>query len=603
MLDEVAVACGTAFHADASPALGTELGQRGALDVAQMRNGDDHLVVGIEVLGVEFLSAGHDLGAALVAVLVLHLYEFVLHHLAAEAVVGEDLVVVFDFLLQVVKLAVELLLLQTGELGQTHVHDGLRLHLVQSETLLQVFLSLLGRLAALDDLHHLLDVVRSDDQTLQDVSALLGLAQVVFRTADDHLVAVADEIGNAVAQRQQLGTPLHQRNGVDGKRRLQRGHLEELVEHHTGVGVTLHVHHDAHTFAVALVVGVGDAVDLALLHQLGDVFDELRLVHAVRNLGDDDLVVLLAGLDVGLGSHDDAAATRLIGLADTLQTHDVAACGEVGTLDILHQGLVVHRLVVDEGHAGVNHLREVVCGDVGGHTYGDTGGAVDQQVGNLGGHHGGLVERVVEVGGHIHRLLLQVFHHSLTHQRETGLGVTHGCCAVAVHRAEVTLAVHEHVAHVPLLGHTHQSAVDARVAVGVILTQHLTHDTGTLLVRPGVQVAELLHTEEDASVYGFETIADIGQGTRHYHAHRVVDVAFPHLGLNVHFDDSVLIFHIYYYARTRENFRARRPKNRFILRYQPFSVQPRHTHCPCCPSGHRPCQGPVAGCCRSADRR
>ena len=159
VLDEVAVARGTGFHADASPALGAELGQRGALDVAQMRNGDDHLVVGIEVLGVEFLSAGHDLGAALVAVLVLHLYELVLHHLAAEAVVGEDLVVVFNLLLQVVKLAVELLLLQTGELGQTHVHDGLRLHLVQSETLLQVFLSLLGRLAALDDLHHLLDVV------------------------------------------------------------------------------------------------------------------------------------------------------------------------------------------------------------------------------------------------------------------------------------------------------------------------------------------------------------------------------------------------------------------------------------------------------------
>ena len=484
MLDEVAVACGTGFHADASPALCAEIDQRGALDVAQVRYGDDHLVVGIEVFCVKLLGAGHNLRAALVAVLILHLYELIFHHLATEIVIGEYLVEVFDFLLQVVILSMKFLLLQACELSQSHIHDSLRLHFIQSEALLQVLLSVLGRLALLDDLHHLVNIVRGDDQTLQDMSPLFCLAQIVFRASDNHVVAVTDEIGDAVAQCQQFGATLHQCNGVDGKRSLQRSHLKEFVEHHTGVGIALHVHHDAHAFAVALVVGIGNAVYLAFLHQFGNIFDELRLVHAIGNLGDDDFVVLIAGLDVGLGSHDDAAATRLIGLTDALQTHDITASREVGTLDILHQGLVVHRLVVDEGHAGVYHLREVVRGDIGGHTHGNAGGTVDQQIGNLGGHHGGLVERVVEVGGHVHRFLLQILHHGLAHQRESGLGVTHCGCAVAVHRAEVTLTVHEHIAHIPLLGHTHQGAINTRVAVGVILTQHLTHDTGALLVGP-----------------------------------------------------------------------------------------------------------------------
>ena len=42
-------------------------------------------------------------------------------------------------------------------------------------------------------------------------------------------------------------------------------HLIELVEHHIGVLSALHVHDDAHTFAVRLVIDVGDASTLPSL--------------------------------------------------------------------------------------------------------------------------------------------------------------------------------------------------------------------------------------------------------------------------------------------------------------------------------------------------
>jgi hypothetical protein len=80
--------------------------------------------------------------------------------------------------------------------------------------------------------------------------------------------------------------------------------------------------------------------------------------------------------------------------------------------------------------------------------------------------------------------------------------------------------------------------------MGMILTEYLTYYTGTLLVGFVVRVAQSFHTKENTAVNGFKTVAHIGQGTSYNDTHRIVNVTFPHLGLNVHFDDSFLIFHL-----------------------------------------------------------
>ena len=102
-----------------------ELAERRALDVSHVGDGDDNGIVGIEVLGIELVVEGDDLRATLVAVLLLHLEQIVLHHLLAALGVVEDLLQVCDELHEVVVLLVELIDTQTCELGETHIDDSL----------------------------------------------------------------------------------------------------------------------------------------------------------------------------------------------------------------------------------------------------------------------------------------------------------------------------------------------------------------------------------------------------------------------------------------------------------------------------------------------
>ena len=67
MLDEVLVLEVHAHHADAAAAL-LPVGRHGQpLDVARAGDRDDHVLLGDHVLELERVLAGHDLGAAVVA--------------------------------------------------------------------------------------------------------------------------------------------------------------------------------------------------------------------------------------------------------------------------------------------------------------------------------------------------------------------------------------------------------------------------------------------------------------------------------------------------------------------------------------------------------
>ena len=104
---------------------------------------------------------------------------------------------------------------QASQLTQTHVDDGLRLELVQVEALFQVALGVAGGLAVSNNVYHLVNVVDGDDQTLQDMGTLAGLAQVVLGAADGDIMAVLDEVLDALLEREQTGTALDQGNVVD----------------------------------------------------------------------------------------------------------------------------------------------------------------------------------------------------------------------------------------------------------------------------------------------------------------------------------------------------------------------------------------------------
>ena len=442
----------------------------------------------------------------------------------------------------------QLVLHQSGELAQAHFHDGSALYFAEVEAFHQSSDGFGRSLGGADDGDDFVDIVAGDDESFQDVCTLFGLAQVELCAAHHHFVAMFYEVADEVLQVQCLGALLsgasHQCHVVHAEAGLQGGHLEQFVQHHTGVGIALHVDDDAHTFAVRFVVGIADAFDFLLVHQVGNALDEFGLVHAVGYFGHHNLVVVLSGLDFGFGSHDDASPACFVGFAHTCHTIYISSCGEVGSLDMLHQFVDGDVVVVDIGHAGVNHLAQVVGGHVGGHTYGDTAGTVHQQVGYAGGHHGGLLQRVVEVVGEIYGLLVEVLHHVFANLLQACLGVTHGGSRVAVHRTEVTLTIHEGITHGPVLCHTHQGAIHGRVAVGMVLTQHVTHGTGRFLIGFVRSIAQFHHAVEDTAVYGLQSVSHIWEGTGHDDRHGVVDVRRLHLLFDVNFYNSVLFKHL-----------------------------------------------------------
>ncbi len=166
ILREVIVAMTGSLGTDTTASLLVEFVQMGTLDIAHVADGDDHWIIGIEVLGIELVVEGDNLGTTLVAILLLHLLQLILHHLLTTLRIVENLLQVSNKLHQVVIFLMQLVNTQAGELTQAHINDSFRLQLVQVKTSLQITLGITGCLAVPDDMNNLVDVVDGDNQTL-----------------------------------------------------------------------------------------------------------------------------------------------------------------------------------------------------------------------------------------------------------------------------------------------------------------------------------------------------------------------------------------------------------------------------------------------------
>ena len=155
------------------------------------------------------------------------------------------------------------------------------------------------------------------------------------------------------------------------------------------------------------------------------------------------------------------------------------------------------------------------------------------RLGNLAGQHQRLLQGVVVVRPHVHGFLVEVGQQLVGQLRHADLGVTHGRRRVAVDRAEVPLAVDQRVAQGEVLGHADDGVVGRRVAVGVVLTDHVADDAGRFLVRLVPVVAHVVHGEEAAPVHRLQPVAHVGERPADDDAHGVVHVGPLHLVFDV----------------------------------------------------------------------
>ena len=158
--------------------------------------------------------------------------------------------------------------------------------------------------------------------------------------------------------------------------------------------------------------------------------------------------------------------------------------GKSGPRDQLEQALEADARIVDQGDAGVDHLAQIVRRDVGRHADGDAAGAVDQQVRELRRQDRRLAVAVVVVRPEVDRVLVDVGEQRVGGLGQARLGVAHGRRRIAVHRAEIALAVDQRQAHREVLRHAHHGVVDRASPCGWYLP--ITSPTMRALLRGGL---------------------------------------------------------------------------------------------------------------------
>ncbi len=284
-------------------------------------------------------------------------------------------------------------------------------------------------------------------------------------------------------QRQRARDAVDECDGVVAEGRLQRRVLEELVEDDLRDRVALEVDLDPHARAVRVVLHVRDLAQDLVVHEVGDLLDDAgvaALLHAVRQLGDDDRVLAAAELlDVRARSHDDAATRPLRYASRTPDASDDDRAGrEVRALDVLHEVVGVRLRLVDQLDDRVDDLAEPVRRHVRRHADGDPGGAVDEEVREARREHGRLAARLVVVRDEVDRVHVDVPQHLGRETREPALGVPHRGGRVVVDVPEVALAVDERVAQRERLRHANEGVVDRLVAVRVVVAHDVADDAG-----------------------------------------------------------------------------------------------------------------------------
>ncbi len=396
---------------------------RRALDVAGVAHRDRHVFFGDQVLDADFAGIPVDeLGAAVVAVLVAHVLQLADDQLHQQPLAAENRAQPLDRLQQLRHLVENLLPLEAGQPLQLHVENRLRLELAERELRHQAVARFRNGLRSADQLDDRVEVVERDLQPFEDVIARLGLAQLELRAADDDLAAEVDEALDELGEVQHLRAAADDGQHDDAEALLQLRVLVEVVQDHFRHFAALQLDDDAHAFAIGFVAKIRNAFDGLLADELGDLLDQPRLVHLIRNLGDDDrlLVALLRLLDRRLGAHQNRAAAGAIRRADARSPDDVAAGREVGALHELHQAVQFLVLVelgaalllgLDRPDDAVDDFAQVVRRHVGRHADGDAGRAVDEQIRNGRRQHRRLFRRLVVVRDVVDGLLVEIRHH------------------------------------------------------------------------------------------------------------------------------------------------------------------------------------------------
>ena len=86
------------------------------------------------------------------------------------------------------------------------------------------------------------------------------------------------------------------------------------------------------------------------------------------------------------------------------------------------------------------------------------------------------------------------------------------------------MTVNKSLAFLEVLRHNDKRLIDRAVAVRMVFTHCISHDTGTFPVRLVIADTELVHIIEGTPLHWFQPVAHVRQGAGNDHAHGVVNI-------------------------------------------------------------------------------
>ena len=267
---------------------------------------------------------------------------------------------------------------------------------------------------------------------------------------------------------------------------------------------------------------------------MGNALHELCLVYLEGNFGNDDGLTSLGHVfDSGFGPHHETSTTMFVSGFDSATTINIGPGWKIRAFHKLQQVLELSIGIVDAGDGGFHNLSQVVRWNLGCHPNGYAIRAIDQQIRNACRKDRRLLRFSVKVIDKVHSFLVDVGHHFAGNPSQTAFGVAVGRGRITIYRAEISLAIHQRIPHIPGLRHAHQGVIDGGVAVRMVFFETFAYHAGTLAVALVVLEPFGFHGIEDAPMHRLETVADIGQSAANDHRHGIVEIRPPHLLFNV----------------------------------------------------------------------
>ena len=333
-----------------------------------------------------------------------------------------------------------------------HVEDCRRLNFVELEQGHEPGAGIFDGGRRANERDDIIECIKCLEVSAQDVGTLFCLAEAVARTALQDFDLMGDPVSDELLEGQGARHPIDEREHVRAEIVLELGVLVQLVQDDLGNRVTLQVDDEPHAGAGrGVIADIGDSGEFSLTDELGDAQEQIVWVDLVREFGDDQNLPA-AGVLINRddGAHRDRTAPGAEIVVDALASDNERAGREVGALDDAGErrlpSLTISVWIRQQPLGALGNLAEVVRGNVRCHPHGDAGAAIDEEVGESGRQHPGLLGAAVVVWPEVDGVLIDIPHHLHGKWRHTALGVALGRGRVVARGAEVALPLHEWVA-------------------------------------------------------------------------------------------------------------------------------------------------------------